>query len=128
MASNITPLPQYADLETSAEPGAAGAPNAADAPPVGEDFGDDEPLFGLAPSQLTAIVAALGGVLLGVAFGYWLGARRARRPAARVRRAAMAADSLLELVPVAAQLARNPAVRTLAIRLLLRQLSGRRAA
>ena len=82
----------------------------------------------LAPAPDRLLLTIGGGIaaaLAGGAVGFWLGRRSAPRPARPVRRLAARFDSAIDLAPVAMQLLGNPLIRTLAIRLLMRQL-GRR--
>ena len=84
---------------------------------------------GLAPSPevLKMLTAGLGAVVLGGAAGYWLASRHDRGRVRPVREAVSSVKYAIELAPVAFQLLANPLVRSLAIRLLTRQL-GRRLA
>lgn len=81
----------------------------------------------LVPSPRT--IAIIGGcfasAFVGGAVGYWLGKRRAQRPARPVRNLAATLDSAMDLAPVAMHLLANPLVRALALRMLLRQLKQR---
>jgi hypothetical protein len=69
----------------------------------------------------SAILAALAGG----AVGFWLGKRQTPPPARPMRNAAAAIDAALDLAPAAMRLLANPIVRTLAIRVLMRQIAQR---
>lgn len=134
MAANITPLPQHRDFKVS--PNVANDPEndpavraaVADGARVVADT-DAVEMRRLAPSpsRVMLIVGGILAVLLGGAVGYWLGGRRAvqKQAPTRVRRAASKADSLIDLAPVAMHLLGNPLVRTLAVRMVVRQLTNR---
>ena len=77
------------------------------------------------PSKLALIGGGIAAALSGGAIGYWLGKRRAQRPARPIRHAARTVDSVIQLVPVAMHLLGNPLVRALAIRMLLRKIGQR---
>jgi hypothetical protein len=81
-------------------------------------------IWTLAPSPNTVSMVAGGAAAIGLggAVGFWLGRRTAPRP---VHRAAINLESAVALAPVAMQLLRNPLIRTLAVRMLVRQLSKR---
>jgi hypothetical protein len=68
---------------------------------------------------------AVAAAVVGGAVGFWLGKRRAARPVRPVRRFASTVDSAIGLAPVAMNLLANPLVRTMALRILVRQLSKR---
>jgi hypothetical protein len=77
------------------------------------------------PRMLAMIGGAFASAFVGGAIGYWLGKRRAERPARPIRQMASTVDSVMELAPVAMHLLANPLVRALALRMLLRQLKQR---
>jgi hypothetical protein len=78
-----------------------------------------------APPTLTTILGGVAAILFGGAIGFWLGRRTAPRPARPVRHAAATFESVAELAPVALNLLKNPLIRTMAVRILVRQLSKR---
>ena len=77
------------------------------------------------PRTLALVGGAFASAFVGGAIGYWLGKRRAQRPARPIRHVASTVDSVMDLVPVAMHLLANPLVRALALRMLLRQLKQR---
>jgi len=77
------------------------------------------------PARLAMIGGGIAAVFAGGAVGYWLGRRHAPKPARPVRKLASTIESALDLAPVAMHLLANPVVRSLAIRLLLRQIGSR---
>jgi hypothetical protein len=77
------------------------------------------------PRTLAMIGGGIASAFVGAAIGYWLGKRRARRPARPIRNVATTVHSVMELVPVAMHLLANPLVRALALRMILRQLKQR---
>jgi integral membrane sensor domain MASE1 len=79
------------------------------------------------PTTLAMIGGAFASAFVGAAIGYWLGKRRAERPARPIRHVASTVDSMMELAPVAMHLLANPLVRALALRMVLRQLKQRMA-
>ncbi len=132
MAANITPLPQSRDFDYL--PGAVnveGTPadqrtaTIEDARIAADD--DAQAMRDLAPSPSRAMLigGGIAAALLGGAIGFWLGGRRVSRAPAKVRHAASTADSLIELAPVAMHLLSNPLIRTLAVRMLVRQVTSR---
>jgi hypothetical protein len=132
MAANITPLPQHRDFTVSAN--VANEPE--DDPAVRKAVADGARIvadtdavemrrLAPSPSRVMMIFGGIAAVLLGGAVGYWLGNRSVARRTAKVRHAASTADSLVALAPVAAHLLRNPLVRTLAVRMVMRQLTSR---
>ncbi|MGE3909718.1 MAG: hypothetical protein AB7K36_10215 [Chloroflexota bacterium] len=84
----------------------------------------------LAPpaDRLWLIVGGVGAAAVGGLVGFWLASRRDRRPARKMRKAASAVEHAIDLAPVAFQLAANPLVRGLALRMLTRQVGRRLAA
>ncbi len=74
------------------------------------------------PNTLSMVAGGAAAIGLGGAVGFWLGRRTAPRP---VHRAAINFESAVALAPVAMQLLRNPLIRTLAVRVLVRQLGKR---
>jgi hypothetical protein len=64
-------------------------------------------------------------VLLGGAVGFWLGRRTAPKPPKPVRRTAATIESAVALAPVAMRLLANPLIRTMAIRMVIKQLNKR---
>lgn len=77
------------------------------------------------PGRLAMIGGCLASAFVGGAIGYWLGKRQVRRPTRPIRHVAETVDSVLDLAPAALHLLANPLVRTLALRMLLRQISRR---
>jgi hypothetical protein len=77
------------------------------------------------PGRLAMIGGCIASAFVGGAIGYWLGKRRAQRPARPIRHVAATVDSVMDLAPVAMHLLANPLVRGLALRVLLRQISRR---
>jgi hypothetical protein len=77
------------------------------------------------PSRLMLMGGAVGAACVGGAVGYWLGKRRAPARTAPLNSFASSLNAAVELAPVAMQLLGNPLVRTLAIRMLMRQISQR---
>ena len=77
------------------------------------------------PTTLAMIGGAFASAFVGGAIGYWLGKRRAERPARPIRHVASTVDSIMELAPVAMHLLANPLVRSLALRMVLRRLKQR---
>ncbi|MFN8634644.1 MAG: hypothetical protein U0893_12370 [Chloroflexota bacterium] len=75
--------------------------------------------------QLAVLGGGAAAVLVGGTIGYWLGSRRAQRSPRAVRRAASTLDSAVALAPVAARLLANPLVRTMLVRIVLRQITRR---
>ena len=77
------------------------------------------------PRTLAMTGGAFASAFVGGAIGYWLGNRRAQRPARPIHHVAAGVDSMMGLAPVAMHLVANPLVRALALRVLLRQLKHR---
>ena len=77
------------------------------------------------PGKLFLLVGALVSGLIGGAVGFWLGSRRAQKRTKPIANFASTVGSAAELAPVAMQLLANPLIRTLAVRILLRQLARR---
>jgi hypothetical protein len=99
-------------------------PPASRSEPVSPAEAQRRQVWTLAPSPDSLSMAAGGAaaIVFGGAVGFWLGRRSAPRP---VRRAAVNFESAVALAPVAMQLLRNPLIRALAVRVLVRQLSKR---
>ena len=122
--------PPLRDISTDREPDDQGFdPESADVPvePVRPSEGSRRQALALvpSPSKLVLIGGGLAAALSGGAIGYWLGKRRAQRPARPIRRAARHVGSVVDLVPVAMHLLGNPLVRALAIRMLMRKIGQR---
>ena len=77
------------------------------------------------PRVLAMIAGGIASAFVGGAIGYWLGRRRAQRPARPIRNLSTTIDSIVDLAPVAMHLMANPLVRALALRMALRQLKQR---
>lgn len=128
MVAQSNPWPH--DIRTQARPGDADLdPDGADAPvePILPSEGPRQQALRMAPppSKIVLIGGGIAAALAGGAVGFWLGKRRAQRPARPIRNVGRTVDSVMELAPVAMHLMANPLVRALAIRMLLRQLSRR---
>jgi hypothetical protein len=78
-----------------------------------------------APPTLATVAGGVAAILFGGAIGFWIGRRTAPRPARPIRHAAATFESVAELAPVALNLLKNPLVRTMAVRMVVRQLSKR---
>lgn len=78
-----------------------------------------------APPTLTTIAGGAAAILFGGAIGFWLGRRTAPRPTKPVRHAAATLESAVALAPVALNLLKNPLIRAMAVRIIVRQLSRR---
>jgi hypothetical protein len=77
------------------------------------------------PGKLFLLVGAVVSGLIGGALGFWLGSRRAPKRTKPIANFASTVGSAAELAPVAMHLLANPLIRTLAVRILLRQLARR---
>jgi hypothetical protein len=77
------------------------------------------------PERLAMIAGGVAAVVAGGAVGYWLGRRSAPPAPRKIGRAAATFESALELAPVAMNLLSNPLIRTLAVRMLVRQIKNR---
>jgi hypothetical protein len=77
------------------------------------------------PGKLYLLVGAVVSGLIGGAVGFWLGSRRAPKRTNPIGNIASTVGSAVELAPVAMQLLSNPLVRSIAVRILLRQLAQR---
>jgi hypothetical protein len=77
------------------------------------------------PRALATIGGGIAAVLLGGAVGFWLGRRTAPKPLRPVRRTAATFESAVALAPVAMRLLANPLIRTMAIRMVIKQLNKR---
>jgi len=95
--------------------------------PVTPATADERQVRALAPNpdQLIMVAGGVTAVALGGAVGYWLGHGPGTPARRKVGRTARSIDTLLELAPIAVQLLGNPLVRTLAIRMVMRQIRGR---
>jgi hypothetical protein len=102
-------------------------PPASRAEPVSPSEAQRRQIWELAPSPATLATIAGGvlAVLLGGALGFWLGRRTAPRPARPVRHFAATVESAAELAPVALNLLKNPLIRAMAVRMIVRQLNKR---
>lgn len=96
-------------------------------PPTRPSEAERRQMLALVPSpgRLAMIGGCIASAFIGGAIGFWLGKRRAQRPARPIRRVARTVDSVMDLAPVAMHLLANPLVRALALRMLLRQISRR---
>jgi len=103
--------------------------SAPDTAPTSPAEADEQQVRALAPSPNTLMMIGGGAaaLALGGSVGYWLGRRPAPKPKAprRLRHAASTAEAALDLAPVAMQLLANPVVRSVAMRMLLRQITRR---
>ena len=77
------------------------------------------------PGKLFLLVGAVVSGLIGGSIGFWLGSRRAPKRTKPIANFASTVGSAAELAPVAMHLLANPLIRTLAVRILLRQLARR---
>jgi hypothetical protein len=95
--------------------------------PVRPSDAQRQQVLALAPSPRALALVGVGvaSALAGGAVGYWLGARGKRRSARSVQHLASTIDSAVKLAPVAMGLLGNPLIRTIALRLLARQISRR---
>ena len=80
-----------------------------------------------APPSPATVAGGLAAIVFGGAVGFWIGRRTAPRPTLPIQRAAATIESAAELAPVALSLLKNPLIRAMAVRILVRQL-GRRIA
>ena len=96
-------------------------------PPTRPSEAERRQMLALVPSpgRLAIIGGCVASAFVGGAIGFWLGKRRAQRPARPIRHVAQTVDSVMDLAPVAMHLLANPLVRTLALRVLLKQISRR---
>jgi hypothetical protein len=99
-------------------------PPASRTEPVAPGEAQRRQIWTLAPSPdgLTMLAGGTAAVLLGGAVGFWLGRRTAPRP---VQRSVVNLESAVALAPVAMRLLKNPLIRAMAVRLIVRQLSKR---
>ncbi len=84
-------------------------------------------LLDLVPAPTDPATLALGAavVTLGGALGFWLARRKPEAPARPMKRAATRVEAAVDLAPLIIRLLSNPMMRTLILRIVMRQISSR---
>lgn len=93
-------------------------------PATFDDMSEASYEFPEIPGYVKTIGVAAGAVVAGMAVGYWLGGRRARRRRMAMPFADVDVADFMKLAPEAAHLLKNPVVRAFLAKLAARQMRG----